>query len=219
MAQSIALYQIYYEDSQKEHIFPFATPYKNTELTEYFENSVIQEVVYMETADKIGVCSWQLKHKLRFYVPPKREFNTETLESNYDVLLLTRNGGGHQMLNRLEGWHPGALQILRDVCDHIGLNCPNEVTHPVYFNHFVAAQDVYNGYVRGFLSPAMAFMHTDAEIRKRLWIDSGYSSLTNKIPQIVKDKWGYYPMHTFVLERLFSVYLEKMRHYINIQQL
>jgi len=39
MAKTLEFYQIYFEDGQLKHLYPFAIPYKNTDLTLYFENS------------------------------------------------------------------------------------------------------------------------------------------------------------------------------------
>jgi hypothetical protein len=218
MAQKVDFWQICYGPGQECHLYPFAKAYKNTHLTEFFENEVILKVVPESTADKIGVCSWQLRDKLRFYIPPRREFTEDVLQEDYDVLLLTRNTHHHQMLAAADRWHPSFLRIFFAICDQIGLPRPTtEVKHPVYFNHFVAAREIYQEYVATALAPAMAVMTEDPEISKLCWQDSGYTKLKGTTPQPVADKWGYYPMHPFILERLFSVFINDRK--FNIKHL
>lgn len=208
MAESVDFYQVFYADGQDKVLYPFAKAFKNTKLTEFFENEVILQLVPRSTADKIGVCSWQLRDKLRFFIPPRREFAEEVLYDDYDVLALTKNTRNHGMLAAAERWHPEFKSIFGRICREIGLCVPAEVKTPIYFNHFVARRELYQEYVATALAPAMAVMDQDPIISRLCWQDSGYVKLKGMIPQTVADKWGYYPMHPFILERLFSVFID-----------
>ena len=73
MASGVDFVQIYFKPEQLEQVYPFARYYYNPELTPFFENTVISEVVNNSGGSKIGVCSWALRDKLKFYIPPKRE--------------------------------------------------------------------------------------------------------------------------------------------------
>ena len=204
------LYQIYYEDSQLSNLFPFAIPYKNEILTPFFENMVIFDLVRYTKADKIGVCSHALREKLRFMLPPRRELTQDVIESDYDVLLLSRNSKHHQMLRRAETWHPGFMSMLMKIFDRADFKFSGAEIKPdraVYFNHFIARRDVYQAYVRELLEPAILAMTMDKEIHDAVWIDSGYTKLKGEIPANVRKAWGFYPMHSFLCERMFSCWL------------
>lgn len=207
------LYQIYYADYQKEYIFPCATPYFNDKLTIFFENEPISRLVMETTADKIGVCSWKLKEKLRWYVGRPRPITQEVLETDYDVLSFTRNTDQHRMLDTAEIWHKGFKDALKKICDGIGVRMPFDVKKPIYQNHFMAKTEIYKDYVKTYLIPAMELIKNDIEINKTVMIDSNYSALAKKdaaSPEILQQKIGfpYYPLAPFLLERLFSVYVQ-----------
>ena len=183
------LYQIYYEESQKESLYPFAIPYFNDTITPFFENVPIIELVLDSKADKIGVCSWQLMDKLKFHLPPKRELTMGVLESDFDVLLLSRNSKNHKMLARAEAWHSGFTETLFDILEHVGVARPVNDIRPecvVYFNHFVAKREIYLRYVNECLAPAIAYMQNDLLIKIELWKDSGYTTLKGSIPENIQ---------------------------------
>lgn len=209
-ARMTSLYQIYYDDSQLSNLFPFAIPYKNEILTPFFENSVILQLVPGFTGDKIGVCSHALREKLRFMLPPRRELTQNVIESDYDVLLLSRNSKHHEMLQRAEVWHPGFRAILMKIFAAAGFRYSGEEIKPdrvVYFNHFIATREVYQAYVSELLEPAMLAMDEDKDIYRDVWVDSGYTKLKGDIPDNVREAWGFYPMHSFLCERMFSCWI------------
>lgn len=205
--------QIYYEEEQKVHCFPFARLYYNPNLTIFFESSVIKDVVLASESEKIAVCSWKLKQKLRWYIGKHRELTQEVMDSDYDVLSFTRNSASHQMLAAANKYHKGFKEGMQKICDHIGLKVPGEVKQPIYQNHFSAKREIYQDYVQNFLSPAMEFMSTD--MKELAMSDSNYSQLSrSKItPEYLMDKIGlpYYPLSPFLLERLFSVYIQNKK--------
>lgn len=211
----VEFYQIFYDDKQLERLFPFAIPYKNQELTPFFENSVIKELVPQSKADKIAVCSWKLADKMRTNIPPYRQLTEELLESDFDVLSFTKNSPGHGMLTIADTWHPTFTDILRKILNRVGFALPKEVKYPVYQNAFCARTQIYRRYVNEMLIPAMEVMENEEHIKKICWIDSGYYRLRN-VPEFaarVKQFLGtdYCPMHPFILERLFSVWLDNKK--------
>lgn len=207
------LVQIFYEEEQKAHCFPFARLHFNNQLTVFFENSVIKDLVLASESEKIAVCSWKLKEKLRWYIGKHRELTQEVLESEYDVLSFTRNSPSHQMLASANRYHKGFKEGMQLLCDHIGLKVPGEVKQPIYQNHFSAKRGIYLDYVKNFLSPAMEFMSTD--MKELALSDSNYSQLSrSKItPEYLMGKIGlpFYPLAPFILERLFSVYVQNKK--------
>lgn len=210
---SAELVQIYYDDAQKSACFPFARLYRNDSLTVFFENTPIVELVLASDKEKLAVCSWKLKEKLRWYIGKHRELTQEVLESDYDVLSFTRNSPAHQMLASANRYHKGFKEGMQLLCDHIGLKVPGEVKQPIYQNHHSSRIEIYRDYVQNYLSPAMEFMSTD--MKELALSDSNYSQLSrSKItPEYLMEKIGlpYYPLAPFILERLFSVYCQNKK--------
>jgi len=213
MADKVELHQIYYEENQKIHLFPFATPYYNTTLTPFFENTIIVDKVLTTDADKIAVCSWSLKHKMSMRIPPRRELTEEVLQEDFDVMSFSKNAPDHDMLGSLDVWHFGSSLVLRLIFDRLGLKMPKKPKFPIYQNAFCAKTEIYKQYVTDFLIPAMNLMTNDEEIKNLCWKDSGYTRTILNVPvniERVKNFLGtdYVPLHPFLLERCFSLWID-----------
>lgn len=207
------LIQIYYKDEHLKNIYPFAKACKNEGLTVFFENDVIARLVTETKADKIAVCSWKLKDKMRYYIGKPRQITQELLNSEYEVMSFTRNTENHKMLAAAAMWHPGFLTTFDKILDSIGVRRPGEVKIPIYQNHFSARRDIYQDYVKTYLIPAMEVITNDKEINALAMQDSKYSDLTHQSAEHLKEKLGisYYPLIPFLLERLFSIYVSNKR--------
>lgn len=206
------LIQIYYEESQKKECYPFADLHFNERLTIFFESAVIRERVMGSTDEKIAVCSWKLRQKMRWNVCRPRELTQEVLETDYQVLSFTCNTKNHKMLYAADRWHPGFTQTMTKILDSIGKKMPGEVKNPIYQNHFSAKLEIYRDYVKNWLSPVMDVITNDPEINKMAMADSNYSQLARD--SAAKVQWlqenigvPFYPMVPFLLERLFSIYV------------
>lgn len=210
---SFQFYQIYYAEEQKSEIYPFAIPYYNERLTVFFENEVIASLVPGSGSDKIAICSWKLRKKLRWYLGKPRPLTEDVLETDYDVLSFTKNSNNHQMLNCADMHHPGFKATLKKIVEGIGKKMPLEVKQPIYQNHFSARREVYQDYVAQWLSPAMDLIMNDPDINALAMKDSNYSKV-NKTDSASTDRLKamigltYYPMVPFLLERLFSIYVD-----------
>lgn len=218
----VDFYQIIYDESQRASCFEFAKVHFNDSLTVFFENDCIAKLVSNTQADKIAVCSWRLKQKLRWYIGKPREITQELLESDYEVMSFTKNTEMHRMFAFAESNHKGFLVAFKKVLDAIGKTCPGEVKKPIYQNHFSAKREIYQDYVKEYLNPAMEIMKNDPEINKMVMVDSNYSKLAPKEPDHLdklRDQIGinYYPLAPFLLERLFSIYVHNNK--INVTHL
>lgn len=221
MAGEIArLYQIYYRESQLSGLYPFAIPHFNPKLTVFFENSVIPGVVLSSDAKKIGVCSPALRSKINNRIPMREEFTQEVINRDYDVLSFTRRQNpskgpeSHFMLAKMDHWHPGSRETFNMILECIGIqpfHNRREPKDPIYQNAFMAHASIYRDYVNSCLVPAMEVMQQDGELRKRCYEDSQYFKLKTEpgYRNLIKDQLGmdYVPMHTFLLERLFSCWI------------
>lgn len=203
------LIQIYYREEQLKELYPFATPYFNEKLTVFFENSVIVEQVMKTKATKIGVTSWKLRQKQRgFYIGRARPITQEVIDGDYDILSFTKNTKYHVMLAAAAQSHAYFQPTFDKILSAIGKTRPHEVKDPIYQNAFVATKEIYQDYVKNWLSPAMEVMENDKEIRELCFKDSNYDKLSGESAANLEKQIGlrYFPMHPFLLERLFSVY-------------
>lgn len=205
------LYQIYYKDEHKPKLLPFSIPYKNEGLTIYFENDPIAKLVKATTAYKIGVTSWKLADKMRIRVGMRGALTQQVLDSDFEILSLTKNGSRHQMLAMANAWHPSFLPTIKLLWEKLGLKIPGEAKNPIYQNHFLAKTSIYRDYVDNFLIPAMELSEKDEELNKLMTQPSGYGKLSRGCDlRSVKAKLGLddYPLAPFILERSPCLYFQ-----------
>lgn len=222
---SLDFYQIYFKDEQIKECYDFATPYRNETLTDYFENSIIADLAPKSSADFISVCSWRLKEKrmsglcpiiLKFGSNGDDLSEEKILSHDFDIANLRPFSPNHRMLENAAYWHGGtqhkyawedAISELRKI-----VNVPNEVRTPIYENAFIARKEIYQSYVNDCLVPVMHFMSS----RPVFYTDSGYAEKKmrdrNGGPEAVesyRNKTGRndWPIAPFVLERLFSIWI------------
>lgn len=205
MADKIAFYQIYYKEDQLPELYNFSIPYFNPQLTDYFENTVIRDIVPKTDADLISVCSWRLSQKRGNGIRVKKQLTTEALIDDYDIAILTPRSPNHQALRMASLWHGKAWdEAIKDLRKNIRV--PSEVKYAIYENHFVAKGDIYKEYVSNCLNPVMDYMVSNPIY----FADSGYAK--KKSQEEVKsyqEKTGRrdWPIAPFVLERLFSIWI------------
>lgn len=209
--------QIYYKDEHRKELYDFATPYLNTVLTPYFENSVISELVPKCDADFISVCSWRLKQKRgdMFRLLDKTLTKEKILNTEFDVAILTPRSPSHDALGMAAHWHGKAwTDAINDLRTFIKI--PVKLNHVIYENHFIARKDIYQSYVSDFLNPVIDYIST----RDIYFTDAGYAK--RKDP---KDAEEYrkasgrndWPIAPFILERLFSIYInDKKLNVVNL---
>ncbi len=214
MGKTLDFYQIYFKDEQLDKLYPFAIPHKNERCTDYFENSVIAELVPKSSSDYISVCSWRLRQKRaegasEVILKNSKSFElTEEriLSSDFDIAILTPRNH-KDIAAKFCLWHPengpAALGKFRQF-----IKIPETVDHAIYENHFIARREIYQDYVKNCLIPAIAFVSEE-------WIFSSASGyITKKSQQEIeayqkatgKKDW---PIAPFILERLFSLWSNK----------
>lgn len=188
-------------------MYDFATPYFNQVLTPYFENTVISELVPKCNADLISICSWRLKKKRgdMFRLLDKTLTKEKILNADFDVAILTPRSPSHNVMGMASHWHGKAWDdAINDLKKFIKV--PNIVKHAVYENHFIARKDIYHAYVADYLLPVIDYMST----RDVYFVDSGYrtrkSQADNEHIKKVLNRSDY-PIAPFVLERLFSIFI------------
>lgn len=216
---TLDFYQIIYDESQREKCYPFAKVHFNQTLTDYFENAIIADLVPHSQADLISVCSWRLKQKRGDSSTPMilghdlSLTEEKILSKDFDVAVLTPRSPRHQPLLMASQWHgkawDDAFGVLRkDFFPQVGIKIKSEITKAIYENHFIAKREIYKPYVVDCLNPAINFIN-EREIFK---VDSGYirKKRDQKEIKAYQEKSGRqdWPIAPFILERLFSCYIE-----------
>jgi hypothetical protein len=208
------IYQIYYKEEQKSKLLPFAVPYYNEELTIFFENEPIRKLVSECKDEKVGVVSWKLADKMRKH---QLQAMIEKMNSDYNVLSLTKNSLRHQMLASANLWHPQFGKTIKLLWSKLGYEIPPEAKYPVYQNAFLGRTSVYQDYVNNFLSPAMDLVLRDEELFGLMTQDSGYQRLNRACDlKRVKEKlkMDFYPLAPFIFERCPSLYFTMKRIHV-----
>lgn len=215
---SIDLFQIYYAHSQYSELYPFSRPVYSVGLTPYFENQLITCLVPQSQADYISVCSWRLRQKRgdRVYELGgygKDALTMEKIEAAlpFDVAILTPHSPSHKPLNMAVNWHGKAWVEAFDDFKHFLKQfgkVPEELTYAIYENHFIAKREIYQDYVNSYLIPAIDYIGD----KPVYFADANYITKKrdgNEIDRVIRllsrRDW---PIVPFLLERLFSFYIE-----------
>lgn len=187
------------------------------DCTVYFENSIISRLIsegqHLQ-CQYFGVVSHKLQHNINTSRRGPRvnmdrwdkgEFERRLNESNADVFGFLEYMP-HDPVRYFLAVHPQLPFYFREVTDRLAFspmyNGATKMRHVFYSNSFVAKPHIYERYVQEFLNPAMKIMDEMPELMQ----DSGYPI---ELPDALKKKWGigWFPLHTFICERLFSYWV------------
>ena len=209
--------QILYKEEHREKLYPFARPYFSCGLTPYFENAIIAGIVPTLQADYISVCSWRLRQKRGDAVHylggmGKDVLSLEKIEAAmpFDVAILTPHSDNHKPLAMAPNWHGkawvDAFEAFKPFLRRFG-RVPEELKYAIYENHFIARKEIYHSYVHDYLIPAITFIGDNPVF----FADSNYlpkkkdQSEIERVRKLLKaNDW---PIAPFILERLFSFYI------------
>jgi len=214
---SLDFIQIIYNEEHKKELYPFSRCYHSVGITPFFENTIISGVAPILRADYIGICSWRLRFKRgQGYAPiilKDLDLTEEKIVSqDADVCILTPSRQSHQPLFMAAQWHGqawvDAFHVFKGFLSDIGITVPNELTNTIYENHFVARKEIYHDYVNRVLIPACKFMNEN----DIFMTPSGYIHKKRDPKEIARVqkmlRMTDWPIAPFILERLFSIYIE-----------
>lgn len=223
----LKIYQIYFDEKSKAGCDPEWEHYDNSEkLTEYFENSVIVELINEgkhKEGDYFGVFSHDIKREMVFkeWVGNHRlEFSPDTLSEivtkfykNVEVFGFQKRRKQPNIVNQAERYHTGFVVAMEKILNETGFldKIPSKLNDIILFNHFIMRSDIYERYVEELLVPAMEVMREMPELFDNAKYMKNISEETKArfMKAFGKD---YYPYHPFICERLPSLFMEKY-HY------
>ena len=198
---NIDIYGICFKDSQN-------TEYKRidnkvstiAEKSYLFEYNVILNTPIVN--DYTGFFSWKFRAKTGMN---KRVLFNLLLDNhywNYDVINLCEPLP-KPYLEFSETNHKGFIELFTNICMDLHLII-KEPKHVIYSNFFIAKKEIFIEY-QILIKKAIELLET--KYMDLAWIDSGYKALTS---ERLKQVTGldYYTMHTFILERLLSVWID-----------
>jgi hypothetical protein len=137
---------------------------------------------------------------------------SEWQERETDVMLFGNGfSPGKNIILQANNFHgPDFSELTQDIFDLAGIDwdVKKPLHYPVFSNYWIAKPRIIEKYIETFLTPCMDIM-TDAEhtLSDRLFADSKYRRKLS--PKAIEEMGiNYYPMHPFICERFFSVFLE-----------
>jgi hypothetical protein len=212
------VYQIFYDQYSLDSCYPEFEPIENKICTPFFENDVIIKLINNNAHipyDYFGVFSGHFKNKMIHARDGKKltpEYIFSKLEG--DVISFFRSHRNHNVINKAEVFHKGFKRAIQNILYNINftVDIEKDTRFTVYQHHYIAKSEIYEQFVKELLEPAVCEMRNkdNKELQNIIWQDSGYhkkKTMTEKL----KQEMGvpYYPYHTFLCERLFSVFLNK----------
>ena len=216
------IYQIYFDDSSRDKINEKSEGLFNQNLTVFFENLVISEWFrnnehYLKDIDYLGFLSYNFEHKNNKEIP----FN-EIEKLNYDIYLL----GGKSVFNHnlvLFGKtsHGKYFDLLfKEMCrDVLGLNSLDLdlINMGVYQNAVVCKTEIYKKYIDECLNPCIDWC-VNYRYKDILFSECNYNGGLDSRNLLIKTGFPYYTFHTFILERLWSVFIHLNEGKFNIKR-
>ena len=207
------VYQTYYDNKSFDNCFkesikvpcPNLTKKMIWETKEFplFENhKIIECAKEFNNNDKYGVLSHAFFNKSR------KNYSDIASLSNTHCVVVTFNkiDHGRDIVSHLDEYHGiGTKSLMIDLLEEVGLKFKKTKT-AVYSNYFIARGDIYKDYVHNWLIPF------SNEIVKPKWDYRAYKPARYKKALI--EKGCDYPLHPFLLERLFSLYLSNNNYKI-----
>jgi len=219
------IYQIYFKDEQKR-LLEFE-PLFNAECDYFFENSVILKAYQtgkMNGNDYVGFLSLTYKDKCRklknsrvkgvtnYSSIPDRLIINEVLKTYKPDILNIQRHEPHNVVGLCEHLHPNTGKMFEKIFKEIGFDyTPKHEKYIFYCNFQICKAPIYKAYVQEMLQPAMEVMSNMPELMNN-------SHYPKPLPIHLKNAWNinFYPFHTFICERLFTVWVNNNKNLFNI---
>jgi len=201
----------------------FEPLFNSDPVTPFFENDIIR-VLYLESdhkeSDYYGVVSYKFRNKhLKDGARVKDLMERDAHSSDDYSFFGNKQNMKSKQKTFFDRFHPNLLRIGELIVTKLfGKDLHQVKADRIYYNHWIAKKEVFDGYCKEMLLPAMDLMENDEEIRSLCWDNAHYNG-DNSHPEHRRvnkpmnadecmSAFGvpYYTHHTFVLERLPSIY-------------
>ena len=217
----IKIFQIYYDNKQKQKLTKGFIPYLNQNKSIYVENQCISDIRHsdlIEDTDYIGTFSHSMNKKV-FKITFEGLCHSITSKPDGDIFSpAMKNWRWKPMRTPQYIYIPNqlnmkdlAIPFLNDMAD---LNIIKKSSidlwtkpYPLIFcNFWVAKKEVFIDYVDSFLSKVFELIESYDEDNWIFTPENGYP----KPPKLWQDSTGFlrYPIIVFILERLINIYLQ-----------
>tara|TARA_R110000868_G_scaffold179968_3_gene420461 strand:+ start:11870 stop:13630 length:1761 start_codon:yes stop_codon:yes gene_type:complete len=206
--EGLELYGITYGSGQYTEYIPYDNSYINSiEQKSYlFEYNPIIDIInnkLSESTKYVGIFSW--KFPMKTGLSKEIVYKAFNQNKEADVIGLCPQYFVGNYLSFTEEQHPGFMELFNLMCSDLGLEI-KEPKNVVYSNMFIAKKQIYTKFVTEIIKPAIELMET--KYKDLAWKDADYKSGVNT--EALKSYTGlnFYTLHTFILERLLSIWLE-----------
>lgn len=205
------IYAIKYKENQDidGYIEYFNTRKTIDEKSYLFEYPCIIDIIEsinLEAEQLVGIFSWKFPLKTGLF--NKKLQMLINKYPGYEIYGLCGQELKGRYLKMSYKWHPGFEYIFEKLCSKLNLKV-KEPKIVIYSNFFIAKYSVYKKYIDEIVKPAIKILEEDEELKELVWKNANYiSGLSSKELEQLTGL-THYTFHTFVLERLISLYIEK----------
>lgn len=221
MMHQVKLIQIFYDESQRQHLNQNVAHYFNGNITNApcLENHAIANIVnggFGIDSKYLGILSWAFERKRALRIDnivPK-------IDDSADVFAFDSSHTKPNVWVKAEQWHKGITGVARECFFELGwqeiattftkIETPN-----IYSNAFITKSSIYQVYVNEWLVPFMGVLVNLESAKTNANYKAGKAT-----PEWLERTTGYpyYTLMPFVCERLFSTYLAYNK-YLTIKHL
>ena len=204
------IFQIYYDEKSKLKVNLESDFLYNKDLTVFFENLVISEwfrVNYqqLDRIDYIGFLSYNFEDKNDMLIPFE-----SFKKGDYDIYTLGKTVFNHNVVLFGKTSHGKYFDILfKQMCESVfNLSALqlDEINLGVYQNAVVCKTYIYKQYVENYLNPCIDWL-VKYPYKDMLFSECKYNGKMSERELLLKTGFPYYTFHTFLLERLWSVFI------------
>jgi len=208
--EDLKIYGITYTLDQSTEYTPIYNPIRTVEEKSYlFEYNPIINLIDnndFKDNDYLGIFSWKFPYKTR--LPKKlvtKIFNELKAEGIPDIIGLSPSFIKKHYLAFTEYSHPGFLSLFTKICHKLNLKLI-EPKNIIYSNFWIGKYSIYKKYINEVIKPAIELLET--EFKEEAFTNANYKAGLPTDALKLQTGLDYYTFHTFILERLLSIWLE-----------
>lgn len=134
----------------------------------------------------------------------------ERLVKDKDVYTFCHPLPNSSYMSYSESHHPGLKFLVKTLCDKLGLMYKDSPKNIIYSNFVVAKKHIYKDYVENVVKPSLELL--EGELWDLANKDSGYKAGLPKDQLKMYTGLDYYPLLVFVIERMWSQYLNDKKY-------